>query len=225
MLIETGLLSDGTAIVASALGGVGLAVALQRAPWRWLAESGRHRVWCASMAVLVIVWSMKAGITPGLSVRFLLITALTLMHGWELAVVAAAIVLAVLGFAGLAEWTNYGANLLCMAVVPALFTAWLHEQVHARLPQNYFVYFFVTTFLGSALAFNLAGLVRFALMAASGTLATAHVGPEYFAILPFMSFGEAVVNGTIIGMAVVYQPGWVMSFDDRIYLRREDAGH
>jgi uncharacterized membrane protein len=226
MLIETGLLSDGTAIVASALGGVGFAFALHRAPWRaWLADSGRHRVWCVSMALLVIVWAMKAGITPGLSVRFLLVTALTLMHGWELAVVAAAIVLAVLGFAGQADWTNYGANLLCMAVVPALFTAWLHEQVHARLPQNYFVYFFVTTFLGSALAFNLAGMVRFALMAASGTLATAQVGPEYFAILPFMSLGEAVVNGTIIGMAVVYQPGWVMSFDDRIYLRREDPSH
>jgi uncharacterized membrane protein len=46
------------------------------------------------------------------------------------------------------------------------------------------------------------------------------VGPEYFAILPLMSFGEAVVNGTIIGMAVVYCPRWVMSFDDRLYLAK-----
>ena len=55
-------------------------------------------------------------------------------------------------------------------------------------------------------------------MALSGTLETASIGPEYFAILPFMSFGEAVANGTIMGMAVVYRPRWVMSFDDRLYL-------
>jgi uncharacterized membrane protein len=114
----------------------------------------------------------------------------------------------------------YGTNLLCMVVVPALFTAWFHEQVHARLPHNYFIYFFITAFLGSALAFNLAGLLRVGLIAASGNLAATQVGPEYFAILPLMSFGEAVVNGMIIGMAVVYCPRWVMSFDDRLYLAK-----
>jgi uncharacterized membrane protein len=221
MLIEAGLLDGGVNIVASALGGAGLAFALHGAPWRaWLGDRERQWVWLGSMALLLVVWSMKAGITPGLSVRFLLVTALTLMHGWQLAIVGGALVLAVLSFVGVAEWVNYGANLLCMAVAPALFTAWLHEQVHARLPHNYFIYFFVTTFLGSALAFNLAGLLRVALMAASGTLATGHVGAEYLAILPLMSFGEAVANGTVIGMAVVYRPRWVMSFDDRLYLSR-----
>jgi uncharacterized membrane protein len=219
MLIEAGLLAYGPNIVASALGGVGLAFAIHGAPWRsWLADAERQWVWFSSMALLLVVWSMKAGITPGLSVRFLLVTALTLMHGWRIAVVAGALVLAVLTGVGQAEWSHFGANLLCMAVIPALFTAWLHEQVHARLPHNYFIYFFVTTFLGSALAFNLAGIARVLLMASSGTLETARIGAEYFAILPFMSFGEAVANGTIIGMAVIYRPRWVMSFDDRLYL-------
>ena len=129
--------------------------------------------------VLVVVWSMKAGITPGLSVRFLLVTALTMMNGWQLAIVGGALVLVVLSVVGIADWSLYGANLLCMAVVPALFTAWFHEQVHSRLPHNYFIYFFVTTFLGSALAFNLAGLLRVGLIAASGTVEATHAGPEY----------------------------------------------
>ena len=173
------------------------------------------------MALLCVVWAMKAGITPGLSVRFLLVTALTLMHGWHLAVVAGALVLAVLSYAGMAEWSSFGANVLCMVVIPSLFTAWLHEFVHDRLPHNYFIYFFVTGFLGAALAFNVGGLARVVLIALSGTLATGHVGTEYFAILPLMSFGEAVANGMIIGMAVVYRAGWVMSFDDRLYLYRQ----
>ncbi len=65
-----------------------------------------------------------------------------------------------------------------MAVVPALFTAWFHEQVHARLPHNYFIYFFITTFLGAALAFNLAGLLRVGLIAASGTLDATQRAPS-----------------------------------------------
>jgi uncharacterized membrane protein len=109
-----------------------------------------------------------------------------------------------------------------MAVVPALATARLHEQVHARLPHHYFIYFFVTVFVGSALAYNLAGLARLAILASAGALDAAHVGPEYFAVLPFMSFGEAVANGMVMAMAVVYRPKWVMSFDDRLYLKRGD---
>ena len=222
MLIEAGLLSGGVAVVSSALGGVGVAFALHGAPWRsWLRDGERQWVWFLSMAVLLVVWSMKAGITPGLSVRFLLVTALTLMHGWHLAVVAGALVLAVLSAVGAAEWSCYGANVLCTVLIPALFTARLHEFVHDRLPHNYFIYFFVTTFLGAAVAFNAAGLARIVLMALSGPLDTARIGAEYFAILPLMSFGEAIVNGTLISMAVVYRPKWVMSFDDRLYLLRQ----
>jgi uncharacterized membrane protein len=220
-MLEAGLLDGWVKLLATAGGGLALALAILRAPWgAWLADRERQWVWFGSMALLLVVWAMKAGITPGLSVRFLLMTALTLLHGWHLAVVAGALVLALLSYLGLADWSLYGANLLCMVAVPALFTAWLHEQVHARLPHNYFIYFFVTTFLGSALAFCLAGLVRVALLAANGSLDAAHVGPEYFAILPLMSFGEGVVNGMLVGMAVVYRPAWVMSFDDRLYLAR-----
>ena len=219
MLIDAGALSGGANVLASLAGGVALAFAIHGAPWKaWLADSERQWVWFGSMALLLVVWAMKAGITPGLSVRFLLITTLTLLHGWHLAVVAGALVLALFSYLGLADWHFYGANLLCLAVVPALFTAWFHEQVHARLPHNYFIYFFVTTCLGAALAFTLAGLLRLALLAVSGTLASAHVGPEFFAILPLMSFGEAVANGTLVAMAVIYRPRWVMSFDDRLYL-------
>jgi uncharacterized membrane protein len=222
MLVEPELLDTGTRVVTSVLAAGVLALGAITAPWRvWLTDRERQWVWLCSLGLLVGIWSMRAGITPGLSVRFLLITALTLMHGWQLAIVGSTLVLAVLSITGQAAWGSFGANLLCMGVVPALVTASLHEFIHARLPHNYFVYFFVTVFVGAALAFNLAGLTRLAILAASGTLQEAHVGPEYFAILPLMSFGEAFVNGMVMAMAVVYRPRWVMSFDDRLYLGKK----
>ncbi len=224
MLVEPELLETGTRIVTGVLAAGCLALAAASAPWRvWLSDRERQWVWLVSLGVLVGVWSMRAGITPGLSVRFLLVSALTLMHGWQLAVIGAALALGVLSVTGQADWGSFGANLICMGIVPALFTAWLHEFVHARLPHNYFVYFFVTVFLGSALAFNLAGLTRLLILAASGTLDDAHVGAEYFAILPLMSFGEATINGMVMAMSVVYRPHWVMSFDDRLYLKKRGA--
>ena len=61
------MLQGGVSIVAAVLGGLALAVALYSAPWRtWLGDSERQWVWFGSMALLVVVWSMKAGITPGL---------------------------------------------------------------------------------------------------------------------------------------------------------------
>jgi len=225
MLIEPELLTTGTQLVTSLLSAGALFVATISAPWRaWLTDRERQWVWLGSAALLVVVWSMKAGLTPGLSVRFLMITAFTLMHGWQLAVLGATLVLAVLCFSGQAAWGSFGADLLCMAVVPALFAAWFHELVHSRLVHNYFIYFFVTVFLGSALAFNLAGLARLGILVAGGTFDAAHVGDEYFAILPFMSFGEGVANGMVMAMAVVYRPRWVMSFDDRLYLARKGTG-
>ena len=104
MLLEAGLLNGGISVIASALGGLALAIALYSAPWTvWLGDRERQWVWLGSMALLLVVWSMKAGITPGLSVRFLLVTTLTLMHGWQLAIVAGALVLAVLSVVGIAD--------------------------------------------------------------------------------------------------------------------------
>ncbi len=224
MLIESELLGPGARVVTAALSGAVLVLAAISAPWRvWLEDRERQWVWLASLGLLVGIWSMKAGITPGLSLRFLMVSALTLMHGWQLAVIGGAMALAVLSAAGVAAWPAFGADLICVVVVPALFTAWLHERVHDRLPHNYFIYFFVTVFVGSALAYNLAGLARVGILAASGSLDAAHVGPEYFAVLPLMSFGEAFVNGMIMAMTVVYRPQWVMSFDDRLYLRRPEG--
>jgi len=221
MLIEPELLTGGTRIASFVVAGAMLGLAALSAPWRvWLEDRERQWVWLGSLGLLVAIWAMKAGITPGLSVRFLLVSSLTLMHGWQLAVIGGAMSLAVMCVVGLAAWPAFGADLLCMVIVPAIVTTQIHQLVHARLPHNYFIYFFVTVFVGSALAFNLAGLARVALLAWSGTLDEAHVGTEYFALLPMMSFGEAFLNGVVMAMTVVYRPKWVMSFDDRLYLRK-----
>ena len=97
MLIEPELLGTGARILTSVASGAALALAAISAPWRaWLGDRELQWVWLLSLGLLVGVWSMKAGITPGFSLRFLMVSALTLMHGWQLAVIGGALALAVL---------------------------------------------------------------------------------------------------------------------------------
>ncbi|HEX7374801.1 MAG TPA: hypothetical protein VF277_07495, partial [Steroidobacteraceae bacterium] len=112
MLIEPELLTTGTRLATAGVSGAGLVAAAVTAPWRaWLGDRERQWVWLGSAAFLVVIWSMKAGITAGLSVRFLLITAVTLLHGWQLALLGAVLALGVLCFAGQAAWSSFGADL------------------------------------------------------------------------------------------------------------------
>lgn len=220
MQIEPELLTPAWRLGTTALALPVLLHAAVTAPWRtWLRRTERQHVWLGSTVGLVLVWSLRAGITPGLSFQFLLVAAFTLMHGWRLALVGLAAVLAA-DCALHGGWSAWAANFLCFAIVPVAFMALLHRAVERWLPHDYFVYFFVTVFAGSMLAFNLAGLARLGLLALNGTLAAAHVGDEYLVFLPMMSFGEAFMNGLVMAVAVVFRPEWVASFDDRRYLRR-----
>lgn len=195
--------------------------ALATAPWRsWLGDSERQHVWLGSVVVALAIWVMQAGLTPGLSFHFLLATALALMHGPQLAVVALAIVLSLLSLVEPGRWQAWGLYLLAEGAVSVLFVAWLHGAVQRLLPHNYFVWFFVTVFAGSVVAFNLAGAARIGLLALAGALPAGALAGEWFAFLPMMSFGEPFLNGIILAMAVVYRPQWVASFDDRLYLAR-----
>jgi uncharacterized membrane protein len=219
MQLDAELLSVPAKIVALAGALPACAAAAAGAPWRsWLGRSDRQHAYLGGLVLLLVIWSLRAGVTPGLTLQFLLVSTLTLMHGWSLAVVGIGVVLGADGLqhGGLAAWP---ANLLCFGIVPATTTALIHRLVAARLPHNYFVYFFGTVFAGSLAAFALASLARLALLWLAGSLPRAQLGDEYLVLLPMMGLAEAFLNGLVMAVAVVYAPDWVRSFDDRRYLR------
>ena len=51
-------------------------------------------VWLGTIVVLMLVWSMKAGVRPGLNLHLLGATVFTLMFGRQLAIIGLSIVLA-----------------------------------------------------------------------------------------------------------------------------------
>jgi uncharacterized membrane protein len=196
------------------LAGLALAAALRRAPWGRFASSETTHVFYGAIFATILLWSLRAVVGEGFAFHLLGAGALTLLVGPALALIGSAVALAVVTAIGDGLWANAALTLVTMAAAP-IGVVWLVWRGAERLlPPN----FFITAFLGSALALGAAGLVgSFVLVEAAGRDASVIYG-DYLPYVLYLAFGEGTLGGMIITLFVVYRPGWVTTFDDARYL-------
>ncbi|OHC70932.1 MAG: hypothetical protein A3H93_19370 [Rhodocyclales bacterium RIFCSPLOWO2_02_FULL_63_24] len=192
------------------------------APWRRLADSGQLNVWLGTVVMLVLVWSMQAGVKPGLNLHFLGATMFALMFGRQLAIIGLSLVLVGVTLngelQGHAGWLAYGLNALVLAVFPVLLADLIRRGVERFLPDNFFIYVFVTAFFGAAASVMATGLLASVLLWLAGVYPAPTLLDDYLPYYFLLGFAEAWLNGALVTLMVVYQPHWVGSFDDRRYL-------
>jgi uncharacterized membrane protein len=191
---------------------------LRTAPWRRLREDGQFNIWLGAIVVLMLLWSLKAGVQPGLNLHLLGVTTVTLMFGRQLAIVALSLALAAVSFNGGAGWQAYALNALVMAVLPSLLAHAVLRLCERWLPANFFIYIFVAAFLGAALTAAATGFAGTGLLAAAGIYPLEALLVDYFPYFLLLGFSEAWLNGAALTLMVVYFPRWVATFDDRRYL-------
>ena len=188
---------------------------LRTAPWRRLADSRQLNVWLGSVVVLMLVWSMKAGVRPGLNLHLLGATALTLMFGRQLAILGLSVVMAAVTLNGAAGWEPYALNVLVTAVFPSVAAHALLRVVERYLPANFFCYIFCAAFFGAAIAVVATGLLASLVLWLAGVYTAEMLVNDYLPYYTLLGFAEAWLNGAAITLMVVYYPDWVGSFDDR----------
>jgi uncharacterized membrane protein len=191
---------------------------LRTAPWRRLADSGQLNVWLGTIVVLLLFWSMKAGVKPGLNLHLLGATAFTLMFGRQLAILGFSIVMAAITINGAAGWEAYALNVLVTAVFPCFAADLLLKIVERYLPPNFFCYIFCAAFFGAGIAVVSTGLLATIVLWLAGIYSADMLFEDYFPYFALLGFAEAWLNGAAITLMVVYYPNWVGSFDDRRYL-------
>lgn len=199
-----------------------LAWCWRTAPWQRLADGGQSNVWLGTLVVLTLLWSMKAGIKPGLNLHLLGATALTLMFGRQLAIIGFCVVLAAVtlnqSLRGVDAWQMFALNALVLAVFPVWVADTVRQQVERHLPTNFFIYVFITAFFGAAVTVVATGLLASVLLWLGGAYPAEMLFEDYFPYYILLGFSEAWLNGAVITLMVVYAPHWVTSFDDRRYL-------
>jgi len=168
---------------------------------------------------VLLLWTLHGGIAAGLGFHMLAVTVLTLLFGWQFAIISVTLVLFGVTLNGDAGWSSFGWNALSMGLVPVSITRGLLHFSQRRLPPNYFIYIFVVAFLGGILSMAVVGLVTSLLLHLSGVYSWAVLQHDYLPIFLLLSFPEGFLAGMLMSIIVAYRPQWVSSFDDDFYLR------
>ena len=193
--------------------------ALRQAPWRRLAESSQLNAWLGIIVALMLLWSLKAGIKPGLSLHLLGATVFTLAFGPYLAFIGLVLVLVGISLNGDAGWPEFATNALLMGGVGVLVTQFVLRLSERFLPQQYFVYIFANGFFCAAIALVSAGVATSLLLGISGVYSPDYLLGDYLPYVFLLAFGEAWLSGMVVTLFVVYRPEWVGTFEDSRYLR------
>ncbi len=220
MPIPVQLLPSDLLFFAHFVGAVILWQAARRAPWRQLrAARTRQHLFLGTVVALALLWSLHAGLKPGLGFHFMGVTVFTLMFGWPLA--ALGVGLAWLGLA----WREsalaaFSLNALLFGIAPVSVSYAVYYWVQRHLPHHVFIYIFLCAFLGAILAACIAVLSVVAVLVGSDVYSYEYIATSYLPFLPLYLLPEGLLNGMLITALVGLRPDWLVTFDEQSYLNR-----
>jgi uncharacterized membrane protein len=192
--------------------------AVLKAPWQRLQKGTQLNLMLGFVVGLALLWSLRAGVKPGLNLHLMGAMAATLTLGPRLALIALALVLSAITLNGAIEWKAWPLNFVLMAIVPVAIAHAIRILVERHLPAHFFVFIFVIGFAGSALTVMLQGVASSITMVLAGAYSAEFLYSDYLPFFLLLGFAEAWLSGALITVMVVYRPEWVAAFDDRRYL-------
>ena len=218
MNIPDDLLPDAWLWLGYGLYGLLMVAAVLRGSWRRLRDGSQLNVFLGTSVAIMVLWTLKAGVMPGLNFHFLGASLLTLMFGGLLATVGISIVLVGVTLSGMGGWEVFPVNALLMGALPAAVTLGVYRLVHRFRPRNLFIYIFVCGFFGAALAMAVTGLASTAVYWLSGVYSIDDLLQHYLPYYLLMMFPEAIFTGSFVALLVVYRPQWIWTYDEDAYL-------
>jgi len=195
-----------------------LVAAAWRAPWYHLKEAESLNILLAMVVGVMVMWTVKAGFVAGLSIHLLGTALLTLMFGWAFAVLGIVVVLAAHTIVAGSGWSSLPLLALLLGALPAAVSFAIYRFVDTRLPNNFFIYIFLTAFFGAGISVATAVLATSIAHVTSGAFSFEAVWHDYTRYALLVMFPEAFVTGMLMTLFVVYRPEWVSTFDDSRYL-------
>jgi uncharacterized membrane protein len=191
--------------------------AVGTAPWQRLFDNASVHVWAATIVAVLLLWSLRATVGEGFTFHLLGASALTLIAGVPFALIGSAVIAAVslVVEGGLAQ--NAAFAFLSLGGLPVAVTHAVLRSSQSLLPPNLIVYVFAAYF-GAGLSLAAAGIVGATGLWLGGGRPASLVFGEYVPWLIYLGFGEAMLTGMILTLAIVYRPQWVATFDDARYI-------
>jgi uncharacterized membrane protein len=199
--------------------GIGLLLAMWAAPWRkLLSQRLLQHLFLGATVLLIGLWQMRAGLSPGLSIHILGATLVALMFGWALAVVAMSLALLAMVLVGHLGWEAFPVRGLLMILIPVMVSYGHHLLIRRLLPKNFFVYLLGTVFLGAGLSVAAMVLATVLLYLLTDVYSLQKLTNEYLVFLPLMMLSEAMVNGMLMTGLMANYPNLIRTFGAKNYI-------
>lgn len=189
-----------------------------RAPWARLRDTELFNVWLGMIVLLTLIWSLKAGVKPGLGMHLLGASVFTLCFGRALAFIGLSAVLLGITLNGASGAFAFALNSLILAGLGVMISDFVRAMVDRHLPAHVFVYIFLNGFFGAALMIMGVGLALTLFLPLTGTYELEYLLDEFLPYFILLGFSEAWLSGMIMTLFVIYRPQWVATFDDSRYL-------
>ena len=177
-----------------------------------------QHVYFGAMVALLLLWKIKAGISPGLGFHHLGATIFTLMFGWPLAVLGLSTILLASALLQHSDLLSLGINGLLSIAVPVFVSYGILRLSQKKLPANFFIYIFVVAYFGAGIAVAANRLSAIALLSLVHAYPDSQLVSESLVYIPLFMIPEAFITGMLISAFVIYKPHWVMTFDDKHYI-------
>ena len=196
-----------------------LGVSLWHAPWSRLKNGEHFNLWCGMIVFLVVVWSMKAGVYPGLNLHLTGVMLFTLAFGPALAFIGLNFVLLGLALNGAQEALSFAVSALTIAGVGVAVSFSVFSCVNRFLPKQPFIYIFLNGFFGSALSVFAIGCTSCLMLSSAGIYSWEFLLENYLLYFVLLGFSEAWLSGMVVTLCIVYRPGALLTFDEERYLK------
>jgi uncharacterized membrane protein len=219
MTLESSLFSPALVWTVGAVYALCLVAALRMAPWGKFRSPQMVHVFLGTVVALLLLWHMRADVQPGLSFHLLGLTAVTLMFGWSLAVIAASLALLGVMWNLGGGWGSFALNAVVAGIVPITLTQVLLILIRWYLPKHFFVYVLVNGFLTAGFVGVVSGYLVTWMLILSGAYTFAELDQTFLPFFPLMFLPEAFLNGWVMVVLVAFRPEWVYSFSDEQYLK------
>lgn len=193
-----------------------------KADWAYLNQEGRVHFWLGSAVVLTLLWSMKAGVQPGLDIHLLGANLLMLAFGPELAFLTVNMVMSGIALNGGTSWEAFALNVLVMGGVSIWVSYTLWRTLSRRLPELVFIFIFLNGFFSAGITLMSVGFTSTVLLSLTDQYSLVYLLEEYLPYYLLLGFSESWLTGMVVTLLVVYRPEWLKLFDAPRYFKRSD---
>ncbi len=196
------------------LAAAALLAALALRPWRAVGEGGPPWPWLAWAALMPLLWASDRFVQVPLIQPLSGACLLVLMMGWPLAMLALVPVALLAAWAGALPAADALHRAVWLGVVPGTLALGFGLALRRWLPHHLFVYILGRAFFGTAICTALAGVASTWLHGTPSGLGAGDLMLGRW----LAAWGDAWLCGLLAAIFVAYQPQWLATYADRLYL-------